>query len=87
MTRFTDGARTVEITMHTWNGNGYDPDWSSDCFEVGGLKYDFEKEAYIVRDVQYLIDVALDWERGEMEYEDEVSEEEIKNRAVDVEEI
>ena len=46
MARFTDGKRTLEITMKVWNGNGYDPDWSNDCFEVGGLEYDEEKDAY-----------------------------------------
>lgn len=87
MTRFTDGKRTLEITMKVWNGNGYDPDWSNDCFEVGGLEYDEEKEAYIVEDVDYLAEVARDWERGEMEGEDEVSEEEIENRKVWIDEV
>lgn len=87
MARFTDGKRTLEITMKVWNGNSYDPDWSNDCFGVGALEYDEERDAYMVEDVEYLAEVAQDWERGEMEGEDEVSEEEIENRKVWIEEV
>lgn len=58
MTRLTDGKKTVEIEMKKWNGSGYDPDWSEDFFEVGQVPYDEEKEAYIVKDVDYCIEQA-----------------------------
>ena len=87
MTRFTDGKRTVEITMKVWNGSGYDPDWSNDCFNISTLEYDEEKEAYKVEDVDYLCEVARDWENGTMEGEDEVSLHDLENRAVWIEEV
>lgn len=87
MTRLTDGKRTVEITMRTWDGSGYGPDWSNDCFNISALEYDEEKEAYKVVDVEYCIDWAKSWENGTMEGEDEVSEDELSNRAVWIEEV
>lgn len=56
--KLTDGKRTVEITIRRWNGSGYDPDWSMDYFCAGSLPYNEEKDAYIVDDVQYCIDMA-----------------------------
>ena len=56
--KLTDGKRTVEITIHRWNGSGYDPDWSQDYFGAGVLHYNEEKDAYCVDDVQYCIDMA-----------------------------
>lgn len=82
MTRFTDEKKTVEITMCLWNGSGYDPDWSNDCFNISSLDYDEEKEAYIVDDVDYLVYVARDWENGTMEGEDEESLHDLENRTV-----
>lgn len=60
MTRLTDGTRTVEIEMARWNGTGFNPDWSMDFFEVGGLPYDEEADTYKVDDVDYCIDQAID---------------------------
>ena len=51
MTRLTDGNRTIEIELCIWNGEGYDPDWSADFFNVGSLEYDDDAEAYVVDDV------------------------------------
>lgn len=56
--KLTDGKRTVEITIRRWNGSGYDPDWSQDYFCAGSLTYDEAKDAYVVDDVQYCIDMA-----------------------------
>lgn len=87
MTRFTDGKKTLEITMMVWNGSGYSPDWSNDCFNISSLEYDEEKEAYIVDDVDYLAEVARDWENGTMEGEDEESLHDLEDRAVWIDEV
>ena len=60
-TKLTDGTRTVTITMQTWDGNNYSPDFSYDFFEVGALER-ADEETYIVEDVEYCIDQAEDWE-------------------------
>lgn len=64
MTKLTDGKRTVSVRMMIWNGNGYDPDWSNDFFEVGGLPYhedDHGDLVYEVKDVGYCIEQAQEW--------------------------
>lgn len=61
MTRLYDGKNIVEITMNTWTGEEYTPDWSSDFFMVGCLRYIAEVDAYEVKDTQYCIDQAEDW--------------------------
>ena len=30
--KITDGKRTVEINIMTWNGTGYGPDWAGEYF-------------------------------------------------------
>jgi hypothetical protein len=47
--------------MCHWNGSGYDPDWEADFYDVGALPFDEEVEAYVVGDVDYIIDQANDW--------------------------
>lgn len=64
MTRLTDGKKTAEITIHEWAGKGWTPDWSNDFFVVATLPYDTEKETYIVNDVDWCIDQAMDWEQA-----------------------
>lgn len=65
MTRFTDKTgKTIEIRMCRWNGSGYDPDWEQDFFSVGDLQHDDEKDAYIVEDVDYLVEYADDWKNS-----------------------
>ena len=61
MTRLYDGNRLISIEVRTWTGSGYTPDWSNDLFEVGGLPYDDARDAYIVPDVAYCVDVAESW--------------------------
>lgn len=56
--KITDGKRTVEINIMTWNGAGYGPDWAGEYFNVSALPYDKERDAYTVQDVQYCIDMA-----------------------------
>lgn len=53
--KITDGKRTVEINIMTWNGTGYGPDWAGEYFDAGTLPYDEENDAYTVQDVQYCI--------------------------------
>lgn len=50
--------------MQIANGDHYAPDFSNDFFEAGGLEYDKDKDAYIVEDVDYCIDYAMDWKNG-----------------------
>ena len=83
MTRLTDGTKTVEITMNNWDGNGWTPDWSNDFFEVGGLEYDEETDAYKVQDVDYCVEQARDWEQGIGDYADDGAPD-IEDRNVDV---
>ena len=59
--KITDGKKTVEIRMMVWEGSGYSPDWSADFFDAGGLPYDDEKDVYIVDDVDYCIEQAMEW--------------------------
>ena len=84
MTRLTDGKKTVEITMQTWTGDGYTPDWSYDFFEVGALKRDEDAEAYIVRDVDYCVEMAMDWKNGVGDFYNELDTD-VDDRTVDVE--
>lgn len=62
------GNRLTEITMRTWTGNGYTPDWSQDFFSAGILPYNDAIEAYEVEDIDYCIDQAQDWKNGEGDY-------------------
>lgn len=71
MTRLTDGKKTVDIRMMIWDGSGYTPDWSNDFFEVGGLTYDEEAEAYVVEDVDSCIECAEDWKECRGDFQDD----------------
>ena len=71
MTKFTDGKKTVEIRMRVWQDGRWSPDWERDFFEVGGLPFDDEAAAYIVDDVDYLVDQANDWHEGIGDYQDD----------------
>lgn len=73
--RITDGKRTVDIRMVVWEGNGYSPDWSQDFLGAGGLRYDDEREAYIVEDVDYCIEQAMDWRDSKGDFRDDVPDE------------
>ena len=72
MKRFTDGTRTVEITMKVWHDGQYSPDWEADFFDVGSLPYDEDTDTYTVQDVDYLIDQAMDWQQGTGDYQDDL---------------
>ena len=65
MTRLIDSlGRIAEITMNNKNGI----DWSSDFFQIGGLHYDDENDAYKVYDVEYCIDMAYDCQNYKGDY-------------------
>jgi hypothetical protein len=61
----TDGDRLVDVKIQRWNGSGYDPDWSEDYFDAGGLEYDEDLQAYKVNNVDYCIDMAMDMDSEE----------------------
>ena len=62
MTRLTDGKKSVAIAMRVWQDSGYSPDWSLDFFDAGLLPYDRETDMYTVKDVDYCIEAAKEWE-------------------------
>lgn len=68
MTRLTDGTRTIEIYMGEWTGTGYSPDWAYEFFQDGHAKYIEEEDAYLVQDIDYCIDQALDCKYGVGDY-------------------
>ena len=74
MTRFFDSEHFVEISMCTWQGNGFSPDFSADFYSVGGLQYDAEREAYRVDDISCLLDAAEDWKKGVGDFRVDVSD-------------
>lgn len=68
MTRLTDRTKTVEITMTVWEYGQHSPDFSGEFFEIGGLDYDDELDAYIVKDVDYCVEQAHDWQKAEGDF-------------------
>ena len=85
-TKLVSGNRIVEITMQTWTGTEYTPDWSNDFFNVGVLKYDKDLEAYEVEDIDYCIDQAMDWKNKEGDFYGEEDVDGVE-RSVDVDEV
>ena len=82
--KITDGKKTVSIILTTWNGTGYDPDWSNDFFNAGSLEYNDETDTYTVNDVDYCIDQAMDWKNSTGDFADDIPNE---NNSVLIEEI
>lgn len=69
MTKFYDGKKILTISMKDTNTN---IDWENEFFEVGGLSYNSDLDAYKVDDVDYLVDYATDYANGtntDIEYE------------------
>lgn len=70
--KMTDGNRTIEITMKTWNGTGYTPDFSNDFFVAGSLSRVWvdrlNEEVFFVEDVSYCIDCANDWKNSQGDF-------------------
>lgn len=73
----TDGERYAEITIRTWNDDAqwYSPDWSLDFYDAGGLKhYEIDHDghgdfAYMVDDIDYCIEQAMDMVNGIGDYD------------------
>ena len=61
MTRYYDGKKVLEISMIDENGI----DFSADFFGNGNLPFDEEISAYVVKDVDYLVDYAESYAAGE----------------------
>ena len=72
MAKFYDGKNLLEISMVDKNGTHFE----NDFFEVGGLPYSDDLDAYKVDDVYYLIDYATSYAAGknpdiDNEYDDD----------------
>ena len=61
MTRFYDDSRILSIEMLD---NSTGAAFEADFFEVGGLRYNADLDAYKVDDVEYLADYARDYANG-----------------------
>ena len=73
MTRFYDGKKLCGITINTFEDGNYTPDFSADFYDVGSLKYSSRLDAFIVNDVDYLIEQAIDWKNGTGDFIDDFS--------------
>jgi hypothetical protein len=75
MIKLKDNSRTIEITMKEYRFGQLRPDWAPDFYDVGLLPMDEDSEAYIVEDVDYCIDMALDWKhaRGDFQEDNDVN--------------
>ena len=75
MIKLKDNTRTIEISMREYRFDQLRPDWASDFYDVGLLPMDENSEAYIVEDVDYCIDMALDWKyaRGDFQEDNDVN--------------
>lgn len=61
MTKFYDDSKIASIEMTDAETGA---SFEADFFEVGGLKYNMDLDAYKVDDVEYLIDYATDYANG-----------------------
>lgn len=87
MARFTDGKRTVEISMHHFEDNNLSPDMTADIFDVGGLDKVYIEdvgEVYKVNDVDYIIDYAKDWQSFSGDFRDQEAQEYCEEREIEL---
>lgn len=82
--KLKDSNRIIEIRMCIWDGAQYSPDFSNDFFEAANLPYDEEADAYIVKDVNYCIEQAYNWQNSEADFAEDKPNE---NNKVFVEEL
>lgn len=54
--KMTDGRKTIEIQIKKWDGTQYGACFAADFFEV---PYNSELDAYVVDDVDYCINYAI----------------------------
>lgn len=81
--KMTDNKKMIDITMRTWDGSNWSPDWSHDFFDAGGLQHDSASDIYHVDDVDYCVEQARDWENHTGDFSDDMGDE----RLVCVEEL
>ena len=75
MTAFTDDGRiVVQIGLyeHSVDSIFQKIDFSADFYEVGSLPYNEKIGAYVVDDVEYLIEQANDWLNQRGDFRDDV---------------
>lgn len=72
MTRFTDGHRTALIEMQVWHNDNCSPDLSQDILADAIHGFSFEHDAYLVNDLDWLVDYANEWlnHTGDFYYDD-----------------
>lgn len=83
--KITDGNKTINITMREWDRTGWGSDFANEFFADGHSVFDREREAYVVKDVAYCIEQAMDWKNGTGDYMEEKSFD-TEDRLVEVEE-
>lgn len=62
--RFTDREKILEIEMRTFDGTSHGQDFSGEFFSSPNLTYNEYRDAYLVDDVDYLVEQAKDWKAG-----------------------
>ena len=75
MTAFTDDGKTVVqigLYEHSVDSIFQRVDFSCDFYEVGSLPYDEKIGAYVVDDVNYLIEQAEDWLNQRGDFRDDI---------------
>ena len=75
MTAFTDDGKTVVqigLYEHSVDSIFQRVDFSCDFYEVGSLPYNEEIGAYVVDDVEYLIEQAEDWLNQRGDFRDDI---------------
>lgn len=87
MTSFTDdGKNVVQIGLHEHSVDSVFQDridFSADFYDVGSLPYHEELGAYVVDDVNYLIEQAEDWLNQRGDFKDDIVPEG-KERTLDI---
>lgn len=59
--KITDNKRTIDIQIRRWNADSWNPGWGGDCSEAlidESFHWDDESQAWVVDDVQDVIDYA-----------------------------
>lgn len=69
--KITDGKKTVDVKMKTWDGCQCTPDWAEDFFCAGSLPYDDEADVFTVPDVDACIEQAEDWRDCRGDFQDD----------------
>lgn len=74
----TNGKKTVEVTLRTWDGNRYSQDYAVDIFVDDCMKYNVENDCYITYDMESFLMMIDDCINGNSSYWDlEFSDDEL----------